>query len=139
MKSKSDIEPVNLTPMIDIVFQMIIFFVFTLDLEREKFDKELEIAEAKKAPEIIEFIPASIYPQVLRDGTVKIGSAVVNERTFRGIIQGAIKNSGGRTDIPVLIYAEGETPHKHIMRIMDICSQEKLYDIRIIGLLEKSK
>lgn len=139
MKAKSDIEPVNLTPMIDIVFQMIIFFVFTLDLEREKFDKELVIAEAKDAEEIIEVIPASIYPQVLEDGTVKIGSAIVTDATFRGIIQNAIKNNGGKTNIPILIYAEAETPHRYIMNIMNICSQEKLYDIRIIGLLEKAK
>jgi hypothetical protein len=44
-----------------------------------------------------------------------------------------------RTDIPVMIYAEGETPHRYIKAVMDICTEEKLHDIRIIGMLEKAK
>ena len=37
MRQKAEPDAVNLTPMIDIVFQMIIFFVYTIDLDREKF------------------------------------------------------------------------------------------------------
>jgi biopolymer transport protein ExbD len=136
MKTSRDIEPVNLTPMIDIVFQMIIFFVFTLDLEREKFDKTLDIPYARKAPEITEFEPATIYPQVLANGTVKIGSAITPPDKFRAIIRQAVKLYGDA--IPVMIYAEGETEHRYIKNIMDICSSEGLYKIHIIGMLQRA-
>jgi biopolymer transport protein ExbD len=136
MKTR-DIEAVNLTPMIDIVFQMIIFFVFTLDLEREKFDKDLDIPKAVDAKEITEFEPSTIYPQVLRNGTIKLGTAVTAPATFRGIIKNAVGRYGD--GIPVMIYAEGETEHRHIKRVMDICSEEGLYKIHVIGLIEKSQ
>ena len=136
MKTNRDIEPVNLTPMIDIVFQMIIFFVFTLDLEREKFDKDMDIPYAKQAPEIKEFEPATIYPQVLENGTIKIGSAITPPAKFRAIIKQAIGLYGD--GIPVMIYAEGDTEHRYIKNVMDICSSEGLYKIHIIGMLEKS-
>lgn len=135
MKTRN-IEPVNLTPMIDIVFQMIIFFVFTLDLEREKFDKELEIPYARDAQEITEFESATIYPQVLANGTVKLGTAVTSPAKFRAIIEQAVRRYGD--EIPVMIYAEGDTEHRHIKNIMDICSAEGLYKIHVIGMIERS-
>ncbi len=137
MKRKAPPDAVNLTPMIDIVFQMIIFFVFTLDLEREKFDKDIEVPDAKHAKEIKEFEPATIYPQVLANGNIKIGSAAVDISTFRMLIRDAVKRYG--QEIPVLIYGAGEARHHQIKRVMDVCSEEGLYRISVIGVIERSK
>lgn len=137
MKQRT-IESVNLTPMIDIVFQMIIFFVFTLDLEREKFDTEkITIPDAKDSKEIIEFEPATVYPQVLADGNIKLGTAVYTTGAFQQEIRNAKKRFG--QEIPVMIYADGNAEHRHIKKVMDICSAEGLYKINIIGLIEKSE
>ncbi|MGA0333432.1 MAG: ExbD/TolR family protein [Kiritimatiellia bacterium] len=137
MKQRT-IESVNLTPMIDIVFQMIIFFVFTLDLEREKFDTErIKIPDAKNAKAILEFEPATVYPQVLRNGDIKLGTAIYTPGAFRDTIRLAVKRYG--QEVPVMIYADGEAEHRHIKRVMDICSEEGLYKINIIGLIEKAK
>jgi len=131
------IESVNLTPMIDIVFQMIIFFVFTLDLEREKFDTErIEIPDAKNAKQIMEFEPATVYPQILKDGDIKLGTAIFTPGAFRDTIRQAVQRYG--QDVPVMIYADGETEHRYVKRVMDICSEEGLYKINIIGLIEKA-
>lgn len=132
------IEPVNLTPMIDIVFQMIIFFVFTLDLDREKFDtKRITLPDAKNAKEIIEFEPATIYPQVLRDGQIKLGNAICTPSAFRAIVHQTVQRYG--QEVPVMIYADGDTEHRYIKRVMDICSEERLYKINIMGLIKKAK
>lgn len=128
-------DAVNLTPMIDIVFQMIIFFVFTLDLEREKFDKDITVPDAPHSREIIEFEPATIYPQITASGHIRIGSAVVDPVTFRGMIRDAVRRFG--REIPVMIYAHQDTPHRYIRRVMDICSEEGLYRINLIGVIER--
>lgn len=136
MKQRT-IESVNLTPMIDIVFQMIIFFVFTLDLEREKFDTEnIKIPEAKNAKPILEFEPATVYPQVLRNGDIKLGTAIYSPASFQNTIRATVKRYG--QEVPVMIYADGETEHRDIKKVMDICSAEGLYKINIIGLIERS-
>ena len=130
-------DAVNLTPMIDIVFQMIIFFVFTLDLEREKFDTEnIRAPDAPHAREIIEFEPATIYPQVLASGAVRIGSAAVDPATFRNLIRTAVRRYG--QEIPVMIYAHENARHRDVRRVMDICSEEGLYRISLIGIIERS-
>lgn len=129
-------DAVNLTPMIDIVFQMIIFFVFTIDLEREKFDKEIRAPDAKNSREIKEFEPATIYPQILASGAVRIGSAAVDHATFRNLIRQAVKRYG--QEIPVMVYAHENARHRDVRRVMDICSEEGLYRISLIGIIERS-
>jgi biopolymer transport protein ExbD len=131
------LESVNLTPMIDIVFQMIIFFVFTLDLEREKFSEDINPPMAENAPEIKEFEPATIYPQVLENGNIRVGSAVATPGVFRSMVRQAVQRYG--QEVPVMIYGAAEARHEHIRRVMDICSEEGLYKINIIGIIEKSK
>jgi biopolymer transport protein ExbD len=131
-----NIESVNLTPMIDIVFQMIIFFVFTLDLEREKFTDEVKIPWAKNAKPILEFEPATVYPQVLRNGDIKLGTAIYSPASFQNTIRATVKRYG--QEVPVMIYADGETEHRDIKKVMDICSAEGLYKINIVGLIERS-
>ena len=135
MKKRKE-EAVNLTPMIDIVFQMIIFFVFTLDLEREKFDKDIQVPMAENAPEIKEFEPATIYPQVMENGSIKIGTAVASPSVFRSMVRQAVQRYG--QEVPVMIYGAANARHEHIRRVMDICSEEGLYKINIIGIIEKS-
>jgi len=130
-------DAVNLTPMIDIVFQMIIFFVFTLDLEREKFDKSILAPDSPNSREIIEFENATIYPQVTASGLIRVGSAVVDAPTFRGMIRNAVQRYG--QEIPVLVYAHKDAVHRDVRRVMDICSEEGLYRISIIGVIERAQ
>jgi biopolymer transport protein ExbD len=136
MKRNSAPDSVNLTPMIDIVFQLIIFFVFTLDLEREKFDKDIEIPMATNPAEIKEFEPATVYPQVLASGNIKVGSAIVDPATFRNLIRQAVKRYG--QEVPVMVYGAAEAKHSDIRKVMDICSEEGLYKINILGVKERS-
>ena len=45
---------INMTPMIDVVFQMIIFFVCTAQLEQEQFSKFIKLADSPNAPAVAE-------------------------------------------------------------------------------------
>lgn len=137
MKKRNETDAVNLTPMIDIVFQMIIFFVFTLDLEREKFSDKVIPPDAKDAKEIEVFNPGTIYPQVLADGQIQIGSAIYSPSSFRQMIRNVVRREG--QGVPVMIYGDARTEHRYIKKVMDICSEEGLYKINVIGLIEKGQ
>ncbi|MCC5846633.1 MAG: biopolymer transporter ExbD [Verrucomicrobia bacterium] len=130
-------DAVNLTPMIDIVFQMIIFFVFTIDLDREKFDRNIEVPDAERAEVIEEFEPATVYVQVMANGNIKIGSTPMNHATFRNIIRSTVAREG--RNVPVLIYGDGRARHRDITRVMDICSEEQLWRINVIGMVQRSE
>lgn len=138
MKKRST-DSVNLTPMIDIVFQMIIFFVFTVDLDREKFDTRIEVPDAEQAPTIEEFEPSTIYVQVLASGDIQIGTAIFQPHQFRNLIRNTVQRHGRRgQDIPVMIYADGRALHSHLKQVMDIASEEGLWKINIVGMVERT-
>ena len=64
---------INMTPMIDVVFQMIIFFVCTAQLEQEQFSKFIKLADSPNAPAVAEAKdPRTITIEVDGKGKVSI-------------------------------------------------------------------
>ena len=134
MRKRAAPDEVNLTPMIDVVFQMIIFFVFTIDLDNEKFDETIEPPDAKEAEQIEEFTNAVIV-QVTKQGHIKLGGALYSQADFRQVMRQTVAASG--QGVPIYVYASGETKHKYVKSAMDICSSEGLYVFHMMGLVEK--
>ena len=50
-RRQSETSEVNMTPMIDVVFQLIIFFVITIKMETE-MNESIVLEEAKYGPEL---------------------------------------------------------------------------------------
>jgi biopolymer transport protein ExbD len=46
MKKRADEPGFNMTPMIDVVFQLIIFFVCTADMQQKAIDESIKLALA---------------------------------------------------------------------------------------------
>ncbi|MFT5123059.1 MAG: biopolymer transport protein ExbD [Kiritimatiellia bacterium] len=135
MRKTQEIEPVNLTPMIDIVFQMIIFFITTVDLDKDKFDKEMSIPEAPHASEA-KPEPATIYLQVKRNGTVYIGTTPLPSDAFlAGMLKKAMSIHG--QNIPVVIHGDGYAEHRHVRRVMDVVSKTGIWRINFSAIQKK--
>ena len=135
MRKTDEVEPVNLTPMIDIVFQMIIFFVTTVDLDKDKFDKEMVIPEAPHAQEA-KPEPSTIYIQVKKNGTVWIGSTPLPSDAFlSGMLKKAMSIHG--QNIPVVIHGDGRTEHRHVRRVMDVVAKTGIWRINFSAIQKK--
>ena len=138
MKKRSEVDDVNLTPMIDIVFQMIIFFVTTVDLDKEKFQKDVEVPDAPNSPEADDVEPSTIYVQVKSDGTVWVGNVPIpSDAYLKGILTNARKLHG--QTIPVVIHADARTQHRHVRRVMDIVSASGLWKINFSAVVKEGK
>jgi biopolymer transport protein ExbD len=111
---------VDITPLIDVVFLLLIFFMVSTTFDREaQITVELPEAtgeEAKHAPQEL-------------DITIDVsGIFFVNQRevinteveTLKLAISKAV---GDKRDIPVIINADGRTPHQAVMTAMDAASQ----------------
>jgi biopolymer transport protein ExbD len=137
MKRRSEVDDVNLTPMIDIVFQMIIFFVTTVDLDKAKFEDDVLVPDAPHA-EKAEPEPATIYVQVKENGTVWVGNIPIpSDRYLRGILTNAMKLHGQQ--IPVVIHADGRVQHRHVRRVMDLVSSAGLWRINFSAIVKEGK
>jgi biopolymer transport protein ExbD len=112
---------INLTPLIDVVFLLLIFFmVSTTFKEDARIQLRLPEAQGEEAPaEEAE----SLIILVDRAGTFYVNDRqVVDSRldTLKKAIAGAV---GADRDLPVILKADAATPHQAVMTAMDAASQ----------------
>ena len=111
-------EPVdiNLTPLIDVVFLLLIFFMVSTTFNRDsELSIELPSASAEATPRQADAIDVAIDAQ----GRFYVnGRQLVNtqSKTVRQALQNA---AGGHESPPIIISADAKTPHQSVVQIMD--------------------
>ena len=107
---------INMTPLIDVVFLLLIFFMVTTTFSR---DTRLLVnlpeanADAKKGD------PGQIEVLVAKDGSFSInGRGLVNSRV-EALMQGLELESGGEHSLPILLIADAEATHQSVVTAMD--------------------
>jgi biopolymer transport protein ExbD len=118
--SGSDEPEVNLTPLIDVVFLLLIFFMVSTTFEHQsRIQIELPEATAEATPPDDESLEIIIDAQ----GRFFLGEAqVVNTelKTLKGAISKVV---GEREGMPVIIRADAKTPHQAVVTALDATSQ----------------
>ncbi len=107
---------INMTPLIDVVFLLLIFFMVTTTFSREtRLLVNLPEADAEAA----ESSPLQIEILVARDGSYSInGRALINSR-IETLVQGLEIESGGDRSLPILLIADAEATHQSVVTAMD--------------------
>jgi biopolymer transport protein ExbD len=125
----SEDEPeINLTPLIDVVFLLLIFFMVSTTFEHQSRIK-IELPEATAEPTEQEEEPLEII--IDAQGRYFIGEEqVVNTRlkTLKAAISKAV---GARQGMPVTIRADAKTPHQAVVTALDATSQLGLTHISL--------
>jgi len=119
---------VNLTPLIDIVFLLLIFFMVSTTFTKENhlsIDLPQASAEASDAPlQALEILISAAGEFTVND------QALVNSQlnTLKRALQ---KTLGERDSAPVIITADAKTPHEAVVRAMDAAGQLGLVNLSI--------
>ena len=105
-----------MTPLIDVVFLLLIFFMVTTTFSRET---RLLVNLPEANAEAAESNPAQIEILVARDGSFSInGRALVNSR-IETLVQGLEIESGGDRSLSILLIADAEATHQSVVTAMD--------------------
>lgn len=130
----------DMTPMIDVVFQLIIFFMLVTDLTQQDLaELKLPVAEMASKDELEE---GRMTINILKDGAIEIkrvpydsldDPAAVNAiRTYLSneVAKGK-KEPDGTSERSLLIRADQDTEFKHIQKLMRICGENgiRIYKI----------
>ena len=107
---------VNLTPLIDVVFLLLIFFMVSTTFTRET---HLAIDLPQSSGAILEQQPRQIEIIISKAGEFSVdGQGLVNSQ--RDTLERALgKASQGETRLPVLITADANTPYQAVVTAMD--------------------
>ena len=133
-RRKLEGSPIDMTPMIDVVFQLIIFFIVTIQMEKE-YNREIELANAPDGPAIEKEDPRTTIIEVDRRGWISLRGAKVSKARLRKIMKTKFRRRGGA--FPVLIRGDWRARHQDIRAVMDICTSVGIWRINFAAIKEK--
>ncbi|MFP6602980.1 MAG: biopolymer transporter ExbD [Pirellulaceae bacterium] len=113
----------NLTPVIDVVFLLLIFFLVATKFDQQERLVSINLAEIFK-PEPMAVGTKEVIVNITKDGKYFVGNQPLTEVNLADVLHGvAIGNPGKRN---VQIRADQEVPFKHPLTVMGLCKQEDL-------------
>lgn len=125
---QGDEPEVNLTPLIDVVFILLIFFMVSTTFQRES-EIKIELPEASAEP--VEEKQELLAIVIDADGHYFIGDQQVVNTELETLKKAIQKFRGDQTEIPVVIRADRSTPYEAVVRAMDATSQLGLVHISL--------
>jgi biopolymer transport protein ExbD len=126
----------DMTPMIDVVFQLIIFFMLVMDMSKAQLE-QLTLPTAKKAIKEKFTDTTMLVLNVLKDGSIKINGKTYwtpkmgdDSKKLEDEFEARRQNKmyqevAGKADwvkYPVLIRADRSTPFEHLQKILMIAT-----------------
>jgi len=123
-----------MTPMIDVVFQLIIFFIVTVRLEKDQINKSIELAQSPHGPAIEQKPPVVV--EVDSRGRIFIGGRYYRYSEFKFIIRSTVARVG--TSVPGFSRGDKDTAHMYIRRVMDVCTAQGLYKVQFAAMKQKA-
>lgn len=115
-------EPdVNLTPLIDVVFLLLIFFMVSTSFVKQS-QITIRLPEAESTA-MVEEPPEQIDIMITEQGTYLVnGRELINNRpeTIRNALQ---RVSAGNTSLPLTISADANARHQHVVTAMDVAGR----------------
>ena len=111
---------VDITPLIDVVFLLLIFFMVSTTFDREaQIMVELPEATGEEAQHEQEELDITIDAS----GVFFINQQEVINTEIETLKRAIQKAVGDNKDLPVIINADARTPHQAVMTAMDAASQ----------------
>jgi biopolymer transport protein ExbD len=130
--SKTEGCELNMTPMIDVVFQLMIFFIVTISIS-ENYNPEIQMEDAKHGPIIKDQDPRTLIIEVNRLGWIFLQGIPVTKQTLRDLLKYRYDRLG---EYPILLRGDRRTPHKDIRAVMDICTRAGIWRISFAAIQE---
>ncbi|NVK00973.1 MAG: biopolymer transporter ExbD [Oceanospirillaceae bacterium] len=108
---------VNLTPLIDVVFLLLIFFMVSTTFTRET-QLEVDLPQAENSTEVDQ--QRSLEVVITAEGEYRVnGEGLVNSQA-RTLRLALTKVSSENYDQPLTISADARTPHQAVVTAMDV-------------------
>ncbi len=119
------LDGINLTPMIDCVFLLLIFFLVATKFEEAEREMKVVLPQASEA------VPLTSRPKELIVNVDSEGHFIVNRQTLsadallNALLQAAANNPGRQK---VLIRADKHCAWQHVAAVMDLCNKARIRD-----------
>lgn len=132
-KRETQDATLDMTPMIDVVFQLIIFFIVTFKIT-DQTNRDIILEDSPYGPVLEEVPPSQVIVEVDRRGWISMNGATMTKSQFRSIMKERKKRMGG--EFPVFIRGDYRALHKDIRAVMDVCTEVGIWKIDFAAVQE---
>lgn len=134
MKMVSVEEPqLNLTPMIDVVFNLIIFFMVGTQFADMERQFEVQLPQVSDAQPLTN-PPDEIVINVYAGGKVVVGNDDLTLAQLRERLAAAHANYAGQS---VLVRGDGASAYQQIMNVLAVCHEAKITNFSLATQLKE--
>lgn len=111
-----EVVDINLTPLIDVVFLLLIFFMVSTTFNR---DSELSIELPSASAEARKRQPDSIQVAIDAQGRFYVNGRQLLNTQSKTVRQALKDAAGDKESPPIIINADAKTPHQAVVQVMD--------------------
>ena len=128
IKINQDEKPaINLTPMIDIVFLLVIFFMVGTKFSEVERQLELTVPEVSDAAPMVAAVQRHVVA-VLKDGTVSLDGEPMELQKLEQQLK-AEQQSG--SEIKVTIRGDAQGAFQNVARVLSVCRNAGVSDLGV--------
>jgi biopolymer transport protein ExbD len=125
-KDVAELE-LNLTPLIDVVFLLLIFFMVTTTFQKQS---ELQI-KLPQASAKIEQTKTPLEVVINEEGNFFINNKEILFKDRITLMQTLARLTKGNTSQPLVLRADAKSPHQAVVTVMDVAGKIGLVKISI--------
>lgn len=114
---------VNLTPLIDVVFLLLIFFMVTATFQNDERDFTITVPEAENGDPVKD-LPETLFVGIRKDGTFTVGGKELDREQLRQVLVKAKRKNKEKQR--VVVRAHKESFSQHPVTVFDLCAALKI-------------
>ena len=125
LEKGSALENLSLTPLIDVVFLLLIFFLVATRFAKEDRELDVVLPSASEAQPLIEQ-PKQVFVNIDNEGQFFVGGKILTAPEVFDVLREAVANSG--TTPSVIIRADKRVALEAAVVVMDLCNKAGVFN-----------
>jgi biopolymer transport protein ExbD len=126
-RKKNKLEPVGfqLVPMLDVVFNLLFFFVTAQVYSQWEAEVDIALPTAKTS-QMPQRLPGEVIVNIDKSGVMIVNGRILDEPALAAMLNRLAKMFPGQ---PVLLRADKATAYEHVVQVLDLCRQADIWNI----------
>ncbi|MAG56857.1 MAG: biopolymer transporter ExbD [Planctomycetes bacterium] len=118
-RSSEEEAGINLTPLIDVVFLLLIFFMVTATFQNDERDLTITVPEAENGNPIKD-LPQTIVVGIKKDGSFSVGGKILDREQLRTVLVKAKRKNKKKQR--VIVRTHKDAASQYPVTVIDVCS-----------------
>ncbi len=132
IRNKGEAAKLEMTPMIDVVFQLLIFFIVTLKTPDILSHLDVSRPQHDTMPQPPDLKLLTI--QISQSGWVMNGKPYTGTAGFASMERDLARIASFSRSAPIIIKCTGNAPHAYLIRTLNACARENMSNISVFSL-----